>query len=395
MILHIIKILWEQRKHFVGILFEQLLLFIILMLCIVSVIQKAEQYYSPGLVQTDNTVHFGYMFRQDCPSSQLQYNDVKQQMRQVVHNLRQRPYVIAISASYGFLPYLRPSEFYGNDSVTIDQHKIAVAFSGSDESGWQVLRPVLIEGEWIVDHTLSDGSYPIVITRQLADTMRWEQTVGRRIWRGPRPYTVVGMIEGMKVDPFDESIPAVVVSGELEMGDYGSMYGEYGARLIPDMQEEFFKDYIQEFRKSVTLPNVEPSMGDLNKKKNDITVKTTLGLVFRLIPTAFFLIFGFIGTFGLFWLYSRKRVEEFALRRAVGATKNRLVGMVITESVVLTLLAAVPGLLLAVFIYSWDFVVLLGILATLAVMLLFSVFSAWYPAWKVSRVSPAEALHNE
>ena len=69
--------------------------------------------------------------------------------------------------------------------------------------------------------------------------------------------------------------------------------------------------------------------------------------------------------------------------------------MVMTESVVLTLLAAIPGLVLAGFIYSWDGVVVIGVGATLAVMLLFSVFSAWYPAWKVSRVSPAEALHNE
>ena len=391
MIQHIFKMLWSQRKYFAGIFVEQLLIFIILMLCMVSVAQQGVQYYSPGLLQTDHTVYFGYMFRQDRPSSQSQYDEMGKQMQNVIHNLRDKPYVTAISESYGFLPYLR--ELYSKDSITIDQRKVEVEICGSDQFGWQVLRPKLIEGEWLTDKMLPGGSYPCVITRQLADAVGWQQTVGRKIQLFSKPFTVVGLIEGKKIAPFDESAPTIIVSGPLIV--QMSRYMEYGARLKPNMQDEFFKDYIQEFYKNITLPNVEPTMGDLDKRKSNMLITNTLGLIFRSVPTVFFLIFGFIGTFGLFWLYSKKRLEEFALRRAIGATKNRLVGMVMTESVVLTLLAAVPGLVLAGFIYSWDGVVVIGVGATLAVMLLFSVFSAWYPAWKVSRVSPAEALHNE
>ena len=391
MIQHIFKMLWSQRKYFAGIFVEQLLIFIILMLCMVSVAQKGVQYYSPGLLQTDHTVYFGYMFRQDRPSSQSQYDEMGKQMQNVIHNLREKPYVTAISESYGFLPYLR--ELYGKDSITIDQRKVEVEICGSDQFGWQVLRPKLIEGEWLTDKMLPDGSYPSVITRQLAEAVGWQQTVGRKIQLFSKPFTVVGLIEGKKIAPFDESAPTIIVSGPLIV--QMSRYMEYGARLKPNMQDEFFKDYIQEFYKNITLPNVEPTMGDLDKRKNNMLITNTLGLIFRSVPTVFFLIFGFIGTFGLFWLYSKKRLEEFALRRAIGATKNRLVGMVMTESVVLTLLAAAPGILLVVLTQRLNIVTLLGILSTLTVMLLFSVFSAWYPAWKVSRVSPAEALHNE
>ena len=69
--------------------------------------------------------------------------------------------------------------------------------------------------------------------------------------------------------------------------------------------------------------------------------------------------------------------------------------MVISESVSITLLASVPGLLLSLFIYALTPVHLAAIGITLGIMLLFSVFSAWYPAYKVSGMDPAAALHYE
>ena len=69
--------------------------------------------------------------------------------------------------------------------------------------------------------------------------------------------------------------------------------------------------------------------------------------------------------------------------------------MVISESVSITLLASVPGLLLSLFIYDLTPVHLSAIGITLGIMLLFSVFSAWYPAYKAPGMDPAAALHYE
>ena len=44
----------------------------------------------------------------------------------------------------------------------------------------------------------------------------------------------------------------------------------------------------------------------------------------RAIPTAFLLLFAFIGTFGLFWLNSKKRKVEFAFAFGGGSHETAL-----------------------------------------------------------------------
>ena len=61
MIRHVFKIVWNSWKIFCGIFIEQAVVFVVLMLVVVSVFGILSKIYSPGLLNTDNTVSFGYM----------------------------------------------------------------------------------------------------------------------------------------------------------------------------------------------------------------------------------------------------------------------------------------------------------------------------------------------
>lgn len=386
---------WHRIKGFLWIYIEQSLVFIVLMLCMVSVIRKVQEYNTPGMLDSREVVNFGYMFDTKDWGDRRTQRVVHAEMEKIVENLKKSDAVIAITESYNMLPYLRPDEYNFSDSVEVDGKKIYTMIKGSDMEAFEVLHPVIEEGGWLPELTTNnEGGVPIVITRQFADSARWYDAIGKQInmWGGT--FKVVGTIEGVKNSVFANSYPTIILPMEIVNGR-PMMYVEYAARIKPGHKDQFTNDYVKAFRKTVSSPNVDLYLHDLGTWKQESMLETTAPLIAQSIPTVFFLVFGFIGTFGLFWLYSRKRVGEFALRRAVGATKVRLVRMVIIESVVLSLLAAVPGLLLAIFIYSWSWTVLLGVGSTLVIMLLFSLFSAWYPAYKVSQVSPAEALHNE
>jgi ABC-type lipoprotein release transport system permease subunit len=70
--------------------------------------------------------------------------------------------------------------------------------------------------------------------------------------------------------------------------------------------------------------------------------------------------------------------------------------LIISESLLITSFAMFPSLLLSFLIYDYASIAdATAIFTTVCIMLLFSVISAWYPAWKVSKVNPAEALQYE
>ena len=124
-------------------------------------------------------------------------------------------------------------------------------------------------------------------------------------------------------------------------------------------------------------------------------IATTTEVAFLAIPSMFLFLFAFIGTLGLFLLHMKTRTVEFALRMALGARRNRMVGFVVMESITVSIVAMVPGLVLALFIYEFTLTNLIAIMITFLMMLLFSVLSAWYPAYSVSKINPAISLHYE
>lgn len=389
-----------RRQGFLGIYIEQALVFAVLMLCLIAIFDKIRLYRIPGLMDTENTMVFGYT----TPNSKLSWEAItrgRETLDKVGKEMCELPYVEGVTRTNNLLPYGAPSTGM-IFTINADEKFLPVSMMTAESDAIRVLNPQLDEGEWLP--TKNTDYIPAVISRQLADSLGWHEAVGKKI-RLPISNTfspelqIVGVLSGLRKDVFDSESPmAVIVKTSFFDEQLGATSSNYSCVRLTDAKykEEFADEFYRRFKKEAgeTSP-VEPYVADMERYKSEQIIRGTATLIAQTIPTVFFLIFGFIGTFGLFWLYSRKRVGEFALRRAIGATKVRLVRMVITESVVLTLLAAVPGILLAVFIYSWNGTVVLGIVATLAAMLLFSVFSAWYPAWKVSRVSPAEALHNE
>ena len=109
---------------------------------------------------------------------------------------------------------------------------------------------------------------------------------------------------------------------------------------------------------------------------------------------------------GLF-LASRilERASEIGVRKAFGASSLTLVGQFLVESVILTLLGSLFGLLLSALALVWlgnlDLIPyahlslnLKVIVYAIGLALVFSFVSGAYPAWRMSRLHPVEALHG-
>jgi putative ABC transport system permease protein len=101
-----------------------------------------------------------------------------------------------------------------------------------------------------------------------------------------------------------------------------------------------------------------------------------------------------------------ERASEIGVRKSFGASSWTLVGQFLTENVVLTLLGGALGFVLAALVLAFvnrtGFVpyahfVLNGrvFLCGLALTLFFAVLSGLYPAWRMSRLHPVQALKGD
>jgi len=119
------------------------------------------------------------------------------------------------------------------------------------------------------------------------------------------------------------------------------------------------------------------------------------------LVTAFLAIMVGLGLTGVLWLAVTRRTREIGLRRAKGATRGDIRRQILGEILILTTLAILPGVLLALQlplvgalpVPGGVFAVSLA-LSVLGIYLL-AVLCGWYPARLAVRVEPTEALRYE
>ena len=101
-----------------------------------------------------------------------------------------------------------------------------------------------------------------------------------------------------------------------------------------------------------------------------------------------------------------ERSSEIGVRKAFGASSLTLVGQFVIENIIITLIGGVVALILAIGIlqiinssslipyvnFSLNYRIFFN---SLAICLFFGLFSGVYPAFKMSRLQPVDALRGE
>jgi hypothetical protein len=393
MIKHIIILLLNQKKKYTGIFIEQVLVFVILTLCITSLLTALEKYNKPGLVNTENTIYFGYMLHTSYTYEDM--NHVGKEMNHVVENLKKRPYIESLCESVQFIPYMRPGENFWEDSVKIMHGpRILAKTKGTDAEAYKVFKLDLVAGRWFENNERPDGLYPAVVTSQFVEKAELTNPIGTVVQMGSQIYKIVGVLSGLKESVFGESPVAIIVP--VNSWKKIGFYGEYAVRIKHGYEDEFYSDYYNELRRSsINFALFEPIVSEMGRWKNGTMTATITEVSLIAVPTLFLVLFATIGTMGLLLLDIKKRIPEFAVRIAIGSSSKEIGHLVLIQNLTISFISAIPGFVLALLIYELTPVHWMAILITWTIMILFSVLSAWYPAWKVSRINPAEALQYE
>ena len=192
-----------------------------------------------------------------------------------------------------------------------------------------------------------------------------------------------------------EDFPAIREEAERRKQEYNTLIGADGWELIYRN-----RPYDQEKNAIAFAANLEP---DLNAERRQ---RMVIFVILLIVPA--------INLSSMTQSRLRQRVAEIGVRRAFGSTRTELMGQILAENLVVTLLAGALGLLLSVaFAYLGnslffaqefsrtlnppmvDAAILLHA-STFGWALLFcfvlNLLSSGFPAWKASRIGIVNAL---
>ena len=121
------------------------------------------------------------------------------------------------------------------------------------------------------------------------------------------------------------------------------------------------------------------------------------------------LLAGAVGVSNIMLVTVRERTKEIGIRRALGATPQNIIGQILTESAVLTILAGIGGIVLGVGILSAVGVALSQgdqffkdpqisfsmAIGSLFVLAFIGVLAGFIPAQRAMMIKPVEAISEE
>ena len=326
---------------------------------------------------------------------------------------------------YSAFPVSTPVSLPGQSATGVDLLQ-------TDDVFWKVFDFSFIDGKPFDKATFDAGQPVAVITESVARTLfGTTEVTGSEFLLSHAPYRVAGVVKDVSLlansaygqvwVPYTstditedtwagdhmgmmsctmlahsrEDFPAIREETERRKQEYNTIIGKDGWEMIYRN-----RPYDQEKNAIAFGANVEP---DVNAARRQ---RVVIFIILLIVPA--------INLSSMTQSRLRQRVAEIGVRRAFGSTRMELMGQIVSENLVVTLLAGVVGLLLSVafaylgneLFFAQEFTQTLNPPAVDASILLHASTFGWallfcfvlnlmssgIPAWKASRVGIVNAL---
>lgn len=333
---------------------------------------------------------------------------------------------------YGFLdrycrnlPHVeRMSIFTGAHGIAtfVGGQKIELQMRRTDAEYWNVLRYTFLAGHAYGEAEVRDGTRAAVVSESAARSLFGGQpALGRSFETQGQRFTVVGVVKNVSrvrdCAYADVWAPLTTLPNDswktALMGDCNAMLLADSPRSFPAIRAEFASRLPHvvmtepdRYRKMEGSPRtrLEDVAAEAAGTTHDVP-RTSLFIGGLVLLALLFMLLPAINLVNMNISRIYERVSEIGVRKAFGASTGHLVGQFIVENIVLALLGGTIGFLLSVWalhlinqsgwIPNADFHVNPRIfLYGLALSLFFGVLSGAYPAWRMARLDPIEALRG-
>ena len=305
----------------------------------------------------------------------------------------------------------------------VDGRKIESAMRRADGEFWEIMEFDFVEGGPFGRVDEREGNFVAVINEVTRQRFFDEAPgLGRTFRADGQAFTVVGVVRDV---PFtrrltfaDVWVPISTAKStdyrkEL-LGDFQGVILARGRGDFPAIKAEFKRRLT-----TVQLPdpeNYDTITSSARTRFEELAAEVggnshvdeapTGRLVLMIaMLTAAFMLLPALNLINLSLSRILERSSEIGVRKAFGASSWTLIGQFLVENIVLTLVGGVLGFVLSLAVvraisasglipYADLQVSARVFLAGFGLSLLFAMFSGAYPAWRMSRLHPVEALHG-
>lgn len=289
----------------------------------------------------------------------------------------------------------------------------------TDAEFWKILDFEFIAGNPFGELDVSTANYVAVVNESTAANFfgNAEAAIGETIEVDQQRFRVVGVVRDVpfiRLLPFaDIWVPSTTAKSasyreEEITGNSMALVLAKDRASLPGMQDEFASRVAAAPPRSSDFTNVSANLDTLfNAVARDLfdlgsphilkTILVVMALLFMGLPA--------INLINMNLSRIMERASEIGVRKSFGARSRALVGQFIVENVVLTVLGGIVGLVISGIVLaalnrsgiipyaqlSLNFrIFLVGLLMALV----FGILSGVWPAWRMSRMHPVDALRG-
>lgn len=316
------------------------------------------------------------------------------------------------------LDIITPIMFGQSKNAVVGEYKYNANISGVSHDYDKVCSPMIRYGRFLNEMDVAHARKVCVIGKEVYKKLfpKGGDPCGKRIRVDDTYYQVVGVdfkVNGISMNGRPDgliSIPYTVFRKAYNTGDMihgiavtgrpGVVMSSLTDRMRTVIARAHTVDPTDE--KAVTLFNTEVLFAMLDNLFNGVNFLTWLVGIGTLLA-------GAIGVSNIMMVTVKERTTEIGIRRAIGATPRTILSQIMAESILLTAVAGMSGILLGVCILQMmemgnttDGILLAhfqvnfwtAIIATMLLSLL-GALAGLAPAWRAMSIKPVDAMRDE